>query len=684
MKTFVSLITLCFFLCGVQLWAQDRKVVDPADIVNLTHVSDPQISPDGNYIAYVATGPDVSGAHIWLVRADGSAPAKPFILSGGSDISPRWSPNSESLAFLSDRANPLAKSGAFHFSMSGGKYEGQNIPQQEEYPDAVNEGNPMPSRQIWLISLAGGEAIPLTDVPGGIKSFKWSPDGKFLAYIRRDPYTAGELKEKQDKQDQILVNQNYKFDRLWIYELATGRARLITNADMNIDDFDWSPDGKRFLARVSPTTTYNDHWYVSKIVILDATTGAVEQALLTNAAYSSIHWSPDGNSVSFAKRGPHGISALPVLYNLNSGKETVVGSSYPATINNLQWAPDSKSLLGSAILDTSCVFLKVDANTGSVSKPSNASGPCEGFTISADGEKVAYLKETPQHPDEVYVRSHDEELRLTNTNPQVATWSLPTSQELAWKSSKDGMTIHGVLLLPPGYQEGKRYKTIVQVHGGPEEAWVLGFHGEWYDWFTVLASHGYVVLLPDPRGSDGQGPAFTAANYRDWGYGDFQDIMDGVDLLISKGIADPDRLGIGGWSYGGFMTGWTITHTDRFKVAIDGSGISDITSMAVTSDIAPSYFTEYFGELAENRKLYDEHSPVRFLENCHTPVLVMVGEADSRVPVSQSEEFYNGLHFLGREAEMVRYPREHHIFAEKAHQIDSLERMLHWYDSHLN
>jgi dipeptidyl aminopeptidase/acylaminoacyl peptidase len=288
-----------------------------------------------------------------------------------------------------------------------------------------------------------------------------------------------------------------------------------------------------------------------------------------------------------------------------------------------------------------------------------------------------------EHPDEVYAISGGQERILTNTNPQSKTWKLGTAEERSWKSSKDGKTIHGVLLLPAGYEKGKRYKTIVHIHGGPEEAWSAGFHGSWYDWGSILASHGYAVLLPNPRGSDGAGTAFSEANYRDWGIGDFQDIMDGIDMLVSQGIADEGHLGVGGWSFGGFMTSWTVTHTDRFKAAIVGAAVTDLFTMATTSDIDPSYLDGYYGDLASNRKLYDEHSPVRFLEHCHTPTLVIHGEADVRVPVSQGQEFYYGLRFLGRETQMVRYPREPHIFREMEHQRDSLERMLRWYDAHI-
>ncbi|MGB7283942.1 MAG: S9 family peptidase, partial [Candidatus Acidiferrum sp.] len=393
-----------------------------------------------------------------------------------------------------------------------------------------------------------------------------------------------------------------------------------------------------------------------------------------------------GRSAVLGKASPKNITGIPILYNIESGKETVVGGSYRATIGDLEWEPDGESILGAATEGTERTFLTVDPGSGSVTKISGVPGPFGWFgtfSLSKDGKKVGYLVETPKHPAEVYVMSGEQSRLLTDTNPQVADWKLGSSEDLTWKSSKDSTLIHGVLLLPPGYDKSQRYKTIVHVHGGPEEAWESGFHGEWYDWGAVLASHGYVVLLPNPRGSDGAGTAFTEANYRDWGGGDFQDIMDGVDLLVSRGIADPERLGVGGWSYGGYMTAWIVTHTDRFKAAVVGAGVTDLFTMATTTDIAPSYLDGYYGDLASNRKLYDEHSPVRFLDHCHTPTLVLHGEADVRVPISQGEEFYYGLRFLGRETQMVRYPREPHIFQEMEHQRDSLERMLHWYDAHL-
>jgi dipeptidyl aminopeptidase/acylaminoacyl peptidase len=687
-----SVLEVALLICAgySSLDAQDRKVIEPADLVSLKQVSDPQISPDGNMVAYVVTTPVPAGehhnAHIWIVSTDSKTEARPFAFSSAADTSPRWSPDGKVLAFLSDRENPSRKDPAFHFSIVGAD-DRKDLLKDDEKPGTVERREAKPSAQIWMISLQGGEAVPLTDIPGGVKRFKWSKDGKRLAFVRTDQDTKEEKERKERKHDEIEVDKNYKFDRLFVFELAKREARLITKMDRNIDDFEWSPDGSRFLARISPTPRIDDYWRVSKIEILNASTGSTEKILSEHAAPSPMRWSIDGHHAAFEKASPNNITGVPLLYDIDAGKELLVGQSYPATVGSMEWNADGKSLTGSAIEGTSAVFLSVDANSGAVSKVAGAPGPGGWFGVfrrSEDEQTWAYLRETPEHPDEVYVSANGKERMLTNTNPQLSTWKLGTEKEITWKSSKDGKTIHGLLLLPPGYEKGKRYKTIVHAHGGPEEAWTSGFHGSWYDWGSILASHGYVVLLPNPRGSDGAGPAFAEANYRDWGGGDFQDLMDGVDMVVSQGIADPDRMGVGGWSYGGYMTSWVVTHTGRFKVAVAGAAVTDLFTMATTTDIAPNYLDGYYGSLAANRKLYDEHSPVRFLDHCHTPVLVVHGEADVRVPISQGQEFYFGLRFMGRETQMLRYPREPHIFTEKEHQQDSLERMLRWYDSHLN
>lgn len=681
-----ALLLIAVFLCISSSWAQGKKVVEPVDLANLRHVSDPQISPDGKFVAYVVQTPVATSKskniHIWLARVNQPGHAFPFIFSSGKENDPRWSPDGSSLAFLSDRKNPMDEPNhsPFHFSLAG--VEGRT---DLEPPSSTTAGS-NPGMQLWLISLHGGEAVPLTDIAGGITSFAWSKDGRYIAFVRSDQDTKQERERKKKKYDETVVDHNYKYARLWIYDVVKHQARLLTRGDMNIDEFDWSPDGTRIVARVSPTPRTDDFWRVSKIVILNSATGEVEKTIEPRAGYTGPRWSPDGHRIAFSKMTPRAITDVHVIYDLDTGKKFPIEHSFPGTVEEMVWMPDGKNLLALGVQLARRVILRVDAATGKaepVPHTSTAAYYNASITVTGDGQKFAFLGNTPTKPDEVWTYAHNQATVLTDTNPQVKSWSLGTEREVEWKSSKDGRTIFGVVDFPPGYEKGKRYKTIVHVHGGPEEAWTVGWHGSWYNYDAMLASHGYVVLLPDPRGSDGAGPVYTEANYQDWGDSDFHDIMDGADYLIAQGIADPNRLGLTGWSYGGYMTAWGVTQTSRFKAAVEGAGITDLFTMATTTDISPSYERSYWGNLAAHRRLYDEHSPVRYLENVHTPLLILGGESDVRVPISQGEEFYNGLRFLGRDVEMVRYPREPHIFAEPNHQIDSLSRILAWFDSHL-
>jgi dipeptidyl aminopeptidase/acylaminoacyl peptidase len=465
--------------------------------------------------------------------------------------------------------------------------------------------------------------------------------------------------------------------------MATHQARLVTRTDLNIDAFDWSPDGRSVVARVSPTPRIDDYWRVSKVVFLKVEDGTVARTLEEHSGYTSPRWSRDGHHIACSRMREKGITDEHVLFDIDSGKSTVVEARFKGTIDDMEWLPDSSGVLAQAIDGAHTTILKVDAASG-IGKPFPELTTSAGeISVSDDGKRFSFIGQTATQPDEVWMYQDGKAVVLTDTNPQVKGWTLGTEREISWKNSRDGHVVHGVVDLPPGYVAGTPYKTIVHVHGGPEEAWTLGWHGNWYNYAALLASHGYVVLLPDPRGSQGQGPEFAEANYQDWGGGDFQDILDGVDFLVKQGIADPERLAIGGWSFGGFMTSWAVTHSDRFKAGMVGAAVTDLYSMATTTDISPSFEQSYFGDLQQFRRIYDEHSPVRFVSQCHTPVLVLHGEADPRVPISQGEEFYNSLRFLHRDVEMVRYPREPHIFTEREHQVDSLTRILNWYDSHL-
>ncbi|HTW79041.1 MAG TPA: S9 family peptidase [Terracidiphilus sp.] len=685
--------------CFLALWcaaivplgsAAQKTTIQPSDVANLRRVEAPRISPDGTLVVYAVDTPVAAGkhrdAHIWLAATGRLGTARPFAYSASAENAPDWSPDGTHIAFLSDRPNPLAESGSspFHFSIApGSDRKDVTVPPKNETAAKDDSTAAKPAMQLWWIALNGGEAEPLTNMPGGIRSFKWSPDDKSIAFIRTDTDTPEESARKAAKNDQNLIDRDYHYDRLWIYDLSSHEARLLTTQDLNVDAIDWSPDGSLIVARVSPTPRIDDYWRVSKVVLVDTKTGAITRTIEEHSGYASPSFSHDGSYIAFSRFTQRGITDEHCVEKLSDGSIIRLEDKLPGTIAHMLWAGPGGRLIVGEYVDAHTESVEVDAASFTVKPLSGISvNTEEDFHASLDGQTLAFLGDTPAMPTEVYIWKNGSAQAVTDTNPQVAQWNIGTQREISWKNPNDHRTIYGVLVLPPGHAPGTRYKTVVHVHGGPEEAWTVGFNGNWYNYAILLASHGYVVLLPNPRGSDGQGPAFTESNYQDWGGGDFADIMAGVDYLIEQGIADPNRMVIGGWSFGGFMTAWTVTHTDRFKAGMVGAGVTDLFSMATTTDISPSFSQGYFGPLAADPAVYDQHSPVRYLDHCHTPVLVLHGEADVRVPISQGQEFYHGLRFMGKEAQMVTYPREPHIFTEREHQTDSLTRILAWYDAH--
>lgn len=656
-----------------------RKTIQPDDIVNLRTVQDPRISPDGKHVLFTvgwsraAGEPEVSV--IYIVPADGTGPARPFILGNGTDASPRWSPDGRTVAFISNRNSPLAG------DLSKAVVSVSDASPAGEGPVAEESGNRERSRQVWTIPASGGEAVPLTSLPGDVSQFEWSPDGREIALLVPDPETEREKADRLAKRDWIEVDKNYKLSHLWICDLDSRTAKKESLPGLNISGLEWSPDGRRMALRIADSPTINDYFYHSRIVLFDPETGELGRVISTLAA-SGLRWSPDGSKIAYNVIGADGITSTPFVCEVGSGAVANPAPDYPGLIGEMEWSADSKALIAQAFEGAHFAIVRIDPKSSSVRPIAVSGGQGSQFSVSRDDRRVAFTGSTPGHPEEVWLAEGGKVRVLTDFNPGVGSWALGSVREMTWTNSKDGARIYGVLVTPPGYKEGIPVKTIVQIHGGPEWAWWSGWLGSWHEWAQMLASHGYAVFLPNPRGSDGQGAAFARAVVKDWGGGDFQDIMDGVDSLVKAGIADPARLAIGGWSYGGFMSLWAVTHTDRFKTAIVGAGVSDLLSLARITD-TPDFPLGYYGDVPSNISLYDAHSPIRLLERVNVPLLVLHGEADTRVPISQGEALYVGLRMLGKPVRMVRYPREPHWFREKEHQSNILEQVLTWYDSHL-
>ncbi|WP_419826110.1 alpha/beta fold hydrolase [Sphingomonas sp.] len=660
--------------------------ITPADIMSLKDVREVEISPDGRTILFTvqAQMSTFSPEHstIWSVPADGSAAARPFIISAGADGGPRWSPDGKRVAFLSNRKNPLTggRDTGFDFKVDIASTPGR--PAEPAPPPASPATSGEPSRQLWLMPVTGGEAVPLTALPGDVSEIAWSPDGTRIAFLSADPDTPEEKAAKAAKRDWTVVDESRHMTRLWLLDLRAHSAHRLSPADLNVEAIDWSPDGRTLALRVTGSTSINDAFYHSRAVIIDAATGAVGPTIYDHVA-EGPRWSPDGRALLVDEiLSPGFIGLAPRVIDVASRRVERLGDDHPGLLTQLRWAPDGHSVLALSFERTRSKLVRIDRRSGAVSPLAGFDGEAADFTASKDGKRFAIAANAPSVPAGVWSMAGGRTRLVTEVNPQVVRWRLGDVREVSWRNSRDGHIVYGVLVTPPGLVAGTPVKLVVQGHGGPEWAWWSGWQGSWHEWAQLLATHGYAVLLPNPRGSDGQGTAFARAVGGDWGGMDFQDVVDGVDMLVRDKIADPDRIGIGGWSYGGYLAAWAVTHDRRFKAAVVGAGPTDMVAMARVTD-TPDFPLGYFGDLEGHLADYRRASPALSVSAVQAPVLVLDGEADTRVPATLGLEFYRGLRMLGKPAVMVRYPREPHWFHEAAHQEDVQRRVLDWFDRYL-
>lgn len=639
--------------CAAAATAAPTHVITPDDIVDLAQVGDPQISRDGARIAYTVGTPRPDGklprSRIWLVPATGKAAARELAAPGeASDREPRWT--GDRLLFLSDRP----------------------LPAGDDKPA---------SWQVWETDAAGAGAKPLTRAATDVTHSTLSPDGKQLAWLAVDAATPEEQAKRNAKDDAVEMERPTRFSRVHVRRLDTGETHVASPERLQVHDVAWSPDGRTLALRVSNGTTLNDYWYDSRVVLADAGTGAIVRTVCERASAHPLAFSPDGTRLVYGELGRYGMTATPYVHPLAGGERVALGTQWAGTLWLVRWRDDA-TLVGEGQAGVRGAFLRIDAATGAAKPIAQAQVPYQNFTVAAKG-RIAFLGSTAAKPADVWTLDGATAKQRTTTHPQVDAWKRGTLRELEWRSSIDGRRITGLLVLPPDRRRGAALPTLVQIHGGPAWAWASGWLGSWHDWAQMLASHGYAVFLPNPRGSEGQGAAYAEAARNDWGGADFQDVLDGVDVLVREGVIDEERLAIGGWSYGGYLSAWAATQSTRFRTAIVGAGVIDIGAMALTTDV-PDYLPGYFGDPVAERAAYDAHSPIRHASDVKMPVLILHGEEDRRVPVAQGEMLFRALKRQGTPVEFVRYPRGPHWFAERAHERDVLQRVLGWLDRHLD
>ncbi|MEO5936535.1 MAG: S9 family peptidase [Terriglobales bacterium] len=625
------------------------------DLMKYRNASAVELSPDGSRAVFVVTQPNfdenVMRSNLYLLGASGAA----IQLTNGPrhDEQPRWSSDGKWIAFISDRDVKPAKAG---------------------------------KRQVWVISSDGGEAWQLTRGTQTIVAVEWAPDGKHLAVVATEAPSDEEEKRTRDKDDAVIVDHNHKMGRIYLISVPDGKAELLYAGDRHITSISFSPRGDEIAFADQPTPKWADFYLRSVIGVINV--GTKQVRAIAGAPFSNAYpqFSPDGNMVAFLGLSPTDLLAWRLyVVRVTGGAARRVAADVGEDIQEFRWADDSATLYFSAShgMDRHIYRAALDGKAQQVDRfPIGVARD-----IAIRNGKLAFVYESPSQGAEVYTatlgRGELAATQRTEMNPYLADLSLGKTEVVRWKNKKDGMAMEGLLVTPPDYQPGKAYPLLVVIHGGPTGQFDTGFR-LWYQRaypVHVFASQGYIVFKPNPRGSSGWGAKFREANLKDFGGADYHDIQDGVDELIARGIADRDHMGVMGWSYGGYMTAWTITQTSRFRAASVGAGLTNLYSMYGTF---PFFFEWYFGGPPwEARELYMARSPMTFVNRATTPTLIQHGTEDPGVPISQGQELYTALRARGIAVEMIRYPRSAHVVTEPKLIRDMLTRNLEWFDRYV-
>jgi dipeptidyl aminopeptidase/acylaminoacyl peptidase len=617
------------------------KPLTPEALLGLRHISGLEFSPDGTRVALVVSEPpkgDQRTGHIWLFDTSTNS-FRQLTFSEKSESSPKWSPDGKTLAFLSNRDT---------------------------------------NQQIYLLSMSGGESVPLTKGKRNITRFSWSHDAKTIAFLASDAKSDAEEKKEKDKDDAHVADKDDKHARLWLLNIADKSERALTPANYELSDLAWFPDGKSLavIATDHPESDQNTERIFLVSIYGDPKT-AMTQLFAPHGPFGDLDVTPAGHIISFVGSredgpGPHDLWLLPV--GMHAAKN-LTAANLDRPVFAYRWNNDGSLVLLAAdgftrkLIRYSAAGVREDVPTPDT-MPSS-------FAVSENGA-IAFVGENFIDPQELWLSTPGQQPKNSPFFNKSFDAYATTKPELYKFKSFDGQDIQSALLKPAGYDGKSKLPLIALIHGGPTGAWESSIEA----WGQLLVARGYAVFYPNIRGSIGYGETFIESNRADWGGGDFKDVMWGLDDLVTKGIADRNRLGIGGWSYGGYLSEWAITQTTRFKAAVSGAGMANLISEYGTEQ-HPSYDEWFWSVPYEKPTGFLNSSPFLYVKNAKTPTLILQGDADTVDPLGQSQELYRGLKRYGIETELVVYPREPHAFHEEKHLLDRLNRIIAWYDQHM-
>ncbi len=667
---------------------ESKRPITAEDLNRIHYVQDPQISPDGRFVAFVKVTPDPLEKsykrNIWLLPLPHGEAFQ--LTRGDKDGQPRWSPDSSQLAFVSGRGD---------------------------------------KPQIFLLPTAapGGEARALTAMVNGAHSPDWSPDGARIAFLapmsedERAKEDAGEeppqpkdkLEGKHQKErkaeDELqrwdprpmwripyrqgtsYVDERY--DQIYVIDTAESvesKANRLTDLNASYSQPRWSPDGGSLYTDRTAIPEGDEPWRKRNIFRLDAATG--DEVAVTEGEYSAYapYPSPDGKWIAYG-RGRIGVTDMPermVVMARDGAEERVINDSLDREAFDLDWSPDSQLTL-SIESDGNLQPWIYDPASDSLSQAHDGRYEIEQISAGGDGVMAMTLS-TPGNPQELYVLAGDELREATRFNHEwLAEVIVQEVQELRFTSAHGA--VQGWYLLPVDYKDGETYPVALNIHGGPHAAWGLSTKSMWHEW-QFHAARGYAVFYCNPHGSGGYGEDFMRKLHAAWGPVAMDDIMAGIDAFLSLGIADEKRMAITGGSYGGYMTAWIISHTDRFKSAVSQRGVYNLSSFYGTSDVPLLISNEFDAEPWENHDVYWDNSPLKYAADIKTPLLIIHSENDFRVPIEQAEQLFAWVRrATDTPIHMIRYPRDGHELSrsgEPDHRVSRLTEMIGWFDRYVN
>jgi dipeptidyl aminopeptidase/acylaminoacyl peptidase len=622
------------------------------------HFDQAAISPDGKRVAWVEVRADAEGAPTGkqdIFVQDVSAAGKPTRLTAGAPTAHfnegnvAWSPDSKKIAFISD---------------------------------ALKSGQP----QLYLMSASGGASRKLTSVKGFLAGTKWSPDGKSIAVLFTENATreAGPLVAETPETGEI--KDAFFEQRLAIVDATTGTLRQITPADTYVYEYDWAPDGKSIVLTAAKGNG-DSNWYIAELFVVNVASAEMQPLYKPKLQIARPAISPDGQSIAFIEglmSDEDSVGGDVFLISRSGGAPRNLTPERKASAVVVARTSAAK-IIDMENVDGESSVARIDPSSGQIDSLFHAPELLtSGFwstslSLTPDGKSAAFVRSSFQDPPEVWAGPMGAWQKVTHRNEGIKPeWG--EAKSLHWKS--DGFDVQGWLIYPKNFDASKKYPLVLCVHGGPGE----GVQPNWpsaHAYEMALPAHGYFLLLPNPRGSFGQGEAFTRANVKDFGYGDWRDDMAGVDEAIRTAPIDPHRLGLTGWSYGGYMTMWGVTQTDRFRAAMAGAGIANWSSYYGENKI-DQWMIPFFGKsVYDDPEVYARSAPLTFIKNVKTPTLVIVGDSDGECPTPQSYEFWHALKTIGVKTELVVYEREGHMFVKPEHLRDVMSRTVAWFDEYL-